>query len=151
MCRVMRVHPSGFYAWMKQPESLRAQENNRLLGLIRASYAASGGIYGSRRIHRDLMEINESCGENRVARLMQKNGIKALRGYKKPRYKAGYPAQLSPNHLDRQFTMGAPDQAWVTDITYIRTHEGWLYLAVVLDLFSRQVIGWSMKAAWPGK
>jgi len=147
MCRVMRVHPSGFYAWLKQPESLRAKENNRLLGLIRASYSASGGIYGSRRIHRDLMEMNESCGENRVARLMQKNGIKALRGYKKPRYKAGHPAQLSPNHLDRQFTMDAPDQAWVTDITYIRTHEGWLYLAVVLDLFSRQVIGWSMKSS----
>jgi len=145
MCRVMRVHPSGFYAWMKEPESARAKANKHLLGLIRASYAASGGIYGSRRIHRDLMEMNECCGENRVARLMQDNGIKALRGYKKPRYKAGHPAQLSPNHLDRQFTMEGPDQAWVTDITYIRTHQGWLYLTVVLDLFSRQVIGWSMK------
>jgi putative transposase len=141
----MRVHPSGFYAWLKEPESARAKANKVLLGLIRASYAASGGIYGSRRIHCDLMEMGEICGENRVARLMQVNGIKAIRGYKKPRYKIGHPAQLSPNHLVRQFTVDAPDQVWVTDITYIRTHEGWLYLAVVLDLFSRQVIGWSMK------
>ena len=130
---------------MKAPESARDKANKHLLALIRASYAASGGIYGSKRIHRDLMEMNVCCGENRVARLMHDNGIKALRGYKKPRYKTGHPAQLSPNLLDRQFTMEEPDQAWVTDITYIRTHEGWLYLAVVLDLFSRQVIGWSMK------
>lgn len=78
-----------------------------------------------------------SCSENRVARLMNKHGTKALRGYKKPRYKTG--------HLNRQFTTDAPNQIWVTDITYIRTHQGWLYLAVIVDLFSRQVISWSMK------
>ena len=146
MCRVMRVHHSGFYAWLHKPESARSKKNKHLLSLIRASYAASAGIYGSRRIHCDLQEMGESCGENRVARLMQKHGIKAIRGYKKPRYRAGYPAQLAPNHLGRQFTVDAPNQVWVTDITYIRTHEGWLYLAVIVDLFSRQVIGWSMKA-----
>jgi len=141
----MRVHHSGFYSWLRKPESCRTKENKRLLGLIRDSYNASHGIYGSKRIHCDLQELGESCSENRVARLMNKAGIKAVRGYKKPRYKVGHPAFSYPNHLKRQFTVAAPNQAWVTDITYIRTHQGWLYLAVIVDLFSRQVIGWSMK------
>jgi len=145
MCRVMRVHHSGFYAWLHEPESSRAKENKRLLGLILDSYNASDGIYGSRRVYFDLQEMGESCSENRIARLMKQHGIKAVRGYKKPRYKTGHPAQSSPNHLNRQFTVAAPNQTWVTDITYIRTHQGWLYLAVIVDLFSRQVIGWSMK------
>lgn len=142
---MMRVHHSGFYAWLHEPDSPRTKENNRLIGLIRASYSSSDGVYGSRRIYCDLQEMGEVCSENRVARLMKKHGIKAVRGYKKPRYKTGHPAQSSPNHLNRKFTVDAPNQTWVTDITYIRTHQGWLYLAVIVDLFSRQVIGWSMK------
>ena len=85
-----------------------------------------------------------ACGENRVARLMRAAGIKSVRGYKRPRYKVGKPALVAPNQLQRQFQHDEPDQAWVTDITYIRTLEGWLYLAVVLDLHSRAVVGWSM-------
>jgi putative transposase len=146
MCRVLRIHRSGFYAWLKEPLSERAKEDKRLLSTIRTSYLASGGIYGSPRIHRDLLEAGERCGENRVARLMRECGLRALRGYKKPRNKsAGKLAVIAPNRLEQQFSVQNPDQAWVTDITYLRTHEGWLYLAVVLDLHSRMIVGWSMK------
>lgn len=85
------------------------------------------------------------CGKKRVARLMQAAKLRSVRGYKRPRYRAGKPAVAAPNRLRRQFTVAHPDQAWVTDITYIRTYEGWLYLAVVIDLYSRTVVGWSMK------
>jgi putative transposase len=145
MCRVLRVQRSGFYAWLKRPLSERVKENRRLIELIRKSYLASGGSYGSPRIHKDLVEAGETCSENRVARLMRKHGLKALRGYKRPRHKYGKPSVLMPNRLGQQFTVESPDQAWATDITYIRTYEGWLYLAVVLDLYSRMVVGWSMK------
>jgi len=146
MCRVLRVHRSGYYTWLKQPLSDRAREDRRLVSLIKIAYAGSGGIYGSPRIYKDLREQGERCGENRVARLMRVNRIRAQRGYKKPRYKAGKPVIAAPNQLKQQFEVQAPDQAWVADITYIRTYEGWLYLAVVIDLYSRMVIGWSMKA-----
>ena len=146
MCRVLRIQRSGYYAWIKEPESPRAKENRRLLGVIKTSYLASGGIYGSPRVHRDLLEAGERCGENRVARLMREAGIRALRGYKKPRSRySGKLSVIAPNRLEQQFLANSPDQTWVTDITYLRTHEGWLYLAVVLDLHSRMVVGWSMK------
>lgn len=141
MCHVLRVQRSGFYAWLKQPLSARAKDNEHLFQLIREFYLASGGSYGSPRIHKYLMEFGEICGEKRVARLMKVLGLKALRGYKKPRQTYGQPSILVPNRLEQQFTFSSPDQAWVTDITYIRTYEGWLYLAVVLDLFSRMVVG----------
>jgi len=146
MCRVLGVARSGFYAWVHRPLSEQALENRRLLELIRASWIASGGIYGSPRVVRDLREAGERVGENRVARLMKENKIRAIRGYKRPRHRAGKPAVLAPNRLKRQFTVARPDAAWVTDITYIRTWEGWLYLAIVIDLHSRMVVGWSMKA-----
>ncbi len=145
LCRIMGVHRSGFYAWPKTPLSEKAKEDNRLLGLIRESYLESGGIYGSPRIHKDLREAGERCGENRVARLMKHHGIRALRGYKRPRRMSHKAPVAAPNQLQQQFDVAAPDQVWVTDITYIRTYEGWLYLAVVIDLFSRRVLGWSMK------
>lgn len=145
MCRVMRVHRSGYYSWLKQPKSKREKENDRLLGLIQKSYLASGGIYGSPRVHRDLKEAGEPCGENRIARIMKYSRIKALRGYKRPRLKAGKAATIAPNLLRQVFTTSKPDQSWATDITYIRTYEGWLYRAVVIDLYSRMVVGWSMK------
>jgi putative transposase len=107
---------------------------------------ASGKSYGSPRVHRDLMETGERCGVKRVARLMNTGGLKALRSYKRPRYCAGKPSITSPNRLKQVFAVQTPNEAWVTDITYIRTYEGWLYLAVVIDLLSRMVIGWSMKS-----
>ena len=145
MCRVLRVQRSGFYAWLKEPLSARAREDARLLGLIRQFWLASGGAYGSPRIHDDLVEAGERVGCKRVERLMRQHRIRALSATKRRRYRGGRPAVIAPNRLQQQFTVQQPDQAWVTDITYIRTHEGWLYLAVVVDLYSRRVIGWSMK------
>jgi putative transposase len=146
MCRVLKVHRSGYYAWLAQPKSLRAMADETLLVQIKQFFEDSHGTYGSPRIHRDLREHGISCGEKRVARLMRKGRLRSVCGYKHPHYKAGKPATAAPNRLERQFTVAGPDQAWVTDITYIRTYEGWLYLAVVLDLYSSAVVGWAMKA-----
>lgn len=145
LCRVLQVARAGFYQWLHEPDSAHAKEDARLLSLIRDSYAASGGVYGSRRVLGDLREIGEQCGKHRVARLMRAHRLKAQRGYKAPRPIAGRPSLLAPNHLNREFSVDQPDKAWVTDITYIRTWQGWLYLAVVIDLYSRRVVGWSMK------
>lgn len=145
MCRVLKVHRSGYYAWKIKPLSDRAIEDAALLIEIRQSYAQSHGIYGSPRIYCDLRETGFACGENRVARIMRIASIKSIRGYRKPRFKSGKPDIAAPNRLQQQFTVSKPDETWVTDITYIRTHEGWLYLAVVIDLYSRAIIGWSMK------
>ncbi|WP_202959069.1 MULTISPECIES: IS3 family transposase [Dickeya] len=145
MCRVLNVARAGFYAWLHNPVSARDKDNERLLMLIRDSYSLSGGVYGYRRVHGDLNEIGETCGKNRVSRIMQLNRIKAVRGYKAPRRIAGRPSVVAPNRVQRQFTVVRANQVWVTDITYIRTWQGWLYLAVVIDLFARNVVGWSMK------
>ncbi|MHA1067253.1 IS3 family transposase [Enterobacter ludwigii] len=145
MCRVLCVARAGFYAWLHNPVSARDKDNQRLLTLIRDSYSLSGGVYGYRRVHGDLNEIGETCGKNRVGRIMQLNRIKAVRGYKVPRRIAGRPSVVAPNRVQRQFTVVRANQVWVTDITYIRTWQGWLYLAVVIDLFARNVVGWSMK------
>jgi putative transposase len=144
MCQILEVAASGFYAWIHRPLSDRAIEDERLLELIRASYAASGRIYGSPRIFLDLREAGEYLGRKRVARIMKEHGIRAIRGYKTPRNVVGIASAIAPNLLQRQFTVEQPDFAWVTDITYIRTWQGWLYLAVVMDLHSRMIIGWSM-------
>jgi putative transposase len=145
MCRVLRASRSGFYQWLHKPLSDRAIEDLRLLALIRASYVASGGVYGAPRVFLDLREAGERCGKHRVARLMRIHKIKALRGYKAPRPIAGRLSIIAPNKLQREFTVARADIVWVTDITYIRTWQGWLYLAVVVDLYSRKVVGWSMK------
>ncbi|EEA8680644.1 IS3 family transposase [Salmonella enterica subsp. enterica] len=145
MCRVLNVARAGFYAWLHNPVSARDKDNQRLLMLIRDSYSLSGGVYDYRRVHGDLNEIGETCGKNRVGRIMQLNRIKAVRGYKAPRRIAGRPSVVAPNRVQRQFTVVRANQVWVTDITYIRTWQGWLYLAVVIDLFARNVVGWSMK------
>jgi putative transposase len=147
MCRVLRVTRSGYYAWSRQPHSARAIEDQRLLGLIRESYAASDRVYGSPRIFDDLKEAGEHVGRKRIERIMRENRIRAVLGYRRPRYVAGTPAVAYPNRLQRGFTVDRSDRAWVTDITYIRTWEGWLYLAVVVDLHSRKVVGWSMKSS----
>jgi putative transposase len=142
---MLEVQRSGFYAWVHKPLSDRALEDQRLLTIIKTSYAASHGIYGSPRVFLDLRELGEICGKHRVAKIMRVNGIKALRGYKTPRSLSGRPSIVAPNILNREFTVAQPDAAWVTDITYIRTWQGWLYLAVVVDLYSRMIVGWSMK------
>lgn len=146
MCRVLCVARAGFYAWLHHPVSARDKDNQRLLTLIRDSYSLSGGVYGYRRVHGDLNEIGETCGKNRVSRIMQLNRIKAVRGYKAPRRIVGRPSVVAPNRVQRQFTVVRANQVWVTDITYIRTWQGWLYLAVMIDLWSRSVIGWSMSS-----
>ncbi|WP_439253961.1 IS3 family transposase [Pseudomonas monteilii] len=146
LCQTLKVHPSGYYVWLAEPQSARAKEDHRLLGLMKHAWLESGGVYGYRKIHDDLRELGETCGRNRVGRLMQAEGLRSQTGYRRrPAFYGGKPTVASPNHLARQFKVSEPNKVWVTDITYIRTYEGWLYLAVVLDLFSRQVIGWSMK------
>jgi putative transposase len=145
MCRLLGVSRSGFYQWLRNPLSDRALEDQRLLGLIRAAYAASHGVYGAPRIFLDLREAGETCSKHRVARIMRANNIKALHGYRTPRYTRGHTSLLTPNTLQRGFTVPRPNTAWVTDITYVRTWEGWLYLAVVMDLYFRRIIGWPTK------
>ncbi|MEM0514665.1 IS3 family transposase [Pseudoalteromonas sp. YIC-827] len=146
LCKMFDVHPSGYYAWNKQPQSKRAKANQRLTGLIKQFWLESGGVYGYRKVHSDLRDVGEKCGVNRVYRLMRDEGLKAQVGYRKPRHRGGDSHIVVPNRLQRQFNPESPDESWVTDITHIRTHEGWLYLAVVVDLFSRKVIGWSMQS-----
>ncbi|WHP06690.1 IS3 family transposase [Acinetobacter corruptisaponis] len=146
LCSTLDVHHSGYYAWLKRPYSKTSKRQEQLVGLIKQFWLESGGVYGYRKIYCDLKDVGESCGINRVHRLMKANGLKSQRGYRKPRVHAGIPSVVAANTLDRQFNPAHPNRLWVTDITYIRTHEGWLYLAVVIDLFSRLVVGWSMKS-----
>ncbi|EBP4364261.1 IS3 family transposase [Salmonella enterica] len=146
LCRVLNVHPSGFYSWLQQSHSQRHQADLRLAGQIKQFWLESGCVYGYRKIHLDLRDSGQQCGVNRVWRLMKRVGIKAQVGYRSPRARKGEVSIVSPNRLQRQFNPDVPDERWVTDITYIRTHEGWLYLAVVVDLFSRKIIGWSMQS-----
>ena len=145
LCSVMAVHPSGYYAWKQQPQSDKARDDQRLLGLLKQAWLESGCVYGYRKLTLDMRDLGETCGKHRVARLLRQEGLRSQTGYRRRAGgRGGKPAVVAPNYLDRQFTPERPNQSWVTDITYIRTHVGWLYLAVVLDLFSRQVIGWSM-------
>jgi putative transposase len=146
MCRLLRVHPSGFYTWLKNPLSRRANEDKRQTELLLKAWEESGKVYGYRKLHDDLLDQGEMCCPNRVARLTRLAGIKAQIGYKRrPGIYGGRPSVVVDNTLDRQFDVTAPDTAWVTDITYIRTCEGFAYLAVVIDLYSRRVIGWALQ------
>jgi putative transposase len=142
----MGVARSGYYAWLKKPESDRAKEDKRLLRLIRASFAASQGVYGAPRVFLDLREAGETCSKHRVARLMRENDIRAQPGYRTRRSDAGKPVKLIPDLVKRNFEVSRPNRVWVSDITYIRTWEGWLYLAIVMDLFSRKIIGWATRS-----
>ena len=147
MCRCLRIHPSGFYAWLKNPLSRRAKEDVRQTELLRKAWKESGKVYGYRKLHDDLLDQGETCCPNRVARLAKLAGIKAQIGYKRrPGMYSGKPSVVVDNTLDRQFDVEAPDRVWVTDITYIKTLEGFAYLAVVIDLYSRRVVGWSMQS-----
>jgi len=147
MCGVLEVARAGYYEWLRNPLSKRAKEDARLLRLIRASYNASHGVYGSARIFLDLREAGETCSKHRVARIMRENKIRALHGYRTRRYVAAKPSAVLPDLVKRNFDVIRPNRVWVTDITYIRTWQGWLYLAVVMDLFSRMIVGWSVASA----
>jgi len=145
MCRLLEVSPSAYYAWRGRPESQRVREDRRLLVEIRAIHSAKREVYGSPRIHAELKAQGLRLGEKRVARLMRDHDIRAKQ---KRKFKATTNSRhchpVAPNLLERDFEASAPDQKWVADITYIPTREGWLYLAAILDLYSRYVVGWSM-------
>ena len=141
----MEVHPSGYYEWLHAPQSDREIEDGKLTTQIRQFWVESGGHSGYRNLHLDLMEAHILCGRDRVLRLMRQANISAVRGYKKPKgIYGGKPHLVAPNVLDREFEVDQPNQWWVSDITYIHTHEGFLFLAVVMDLFARNIVGWSM-------
>jgi transposase InsO family protein len=141
------VSPSGFYDWLDRPESNRCLENRTLTEKIKRSHQQSREIYGSPKIHEDLVAIGETCSVNRVARLMKAADIKSKMARKFViTTDSKNTLQPAPDLLKRRFTADNYNEVWVTDTTFIGSREGWLYLAVILDLFSRQVIGWSMSA-----
>ena len=144
MCRVLRVSRSGYYRWHRGPESRRAREDRKLRVAIRAIYHRSGGRYGSPRVHQELRQQGVLCGEKRVARLMKEEGLQARRGRRFRRTTCAVSGRrVAPNRLNQEFSVAHPDTVWAGDITYLWTREGWLYLAVLLDLCSRRVVGWS--------
>ena len=148
MCEALGVSRSGFHAWLTRPPSKRAGADEETGARVRASFIASDRTYGARRVWRDVLAEGISCGLHKIERLMRAQALRA-----RPR-RRGLPkdegdrlmAALSPNLLDRQFTAQRPNQKWIADFTYVWTAEGWLYVAAVIDLFSRRVVGWSMKA-----
>lgn len=148
LCETLDVSRSGFYAWLTRTPSARQCYNEALSSEVRSSFLQSDRTYGARRVWHDLLAAGHACGLHRVERLMQKQGLRA-----RPR-RRGLPQDrgdrllgaMAPNVLDRQFSASAPNQKWVADFTYIWTAEGWLYVAVVLDLYSRRAVGWSMHA-----
>ena len=141
------MHFSGFYAWLKEPLSHRAQEDVRQTELIRQAWTESGKVYGYRKLTDDLRDQGKQVSENRIARLASLAGIAAQVGYRRrPGRYGGKPAIVAENRLEQQFSTSQPDQVRVTDITDIKIHEGWLYSCVVIDLFSRRVVGWSAQS-----
>lgn len=145
MCRCLSVSKSGFYAWTKLSPSARSVRDGELSERIREIHAASRGTYGSPRIHQELLADGESVGHKRIERLMRQNGLAGRHVRRRCATTTRDAADpVADNVLDRAFETSAPNQVWVGDITYIPTHEGWLYLAVLIDLFSRRVVGWSM-------
>jgi len=148
MCAVLQVSPSGFYEWFGRPPSRRARANEKLTGLIRQSFEASDRTYGSRRVWRDLQAWGERCGIHRVERLMHAARLAARKKRRRLPSDTGVRPEhrIAPNLLQRTFEADAPNRKWLADFTYVWTAEGWLYVAVVLDLYSRRVVGWSMKS-----
>ncbi len=147
MAKLFGVSKSGFYTWLKRGESQRECEDKRLLVLIKESFDRSRQTYGCRRIHADLKDQGETCGRGRVERLMKENNIRPKMKRKfVVTTQSKHNKPIHGNHLQRQFHSAQPNQRWVSDITYIPTVEGWLYLAVIMDLFSRKIIGWAMSS-----
>jgi len=148
LCEALGVSRSGFHAWLKRGPSARSRMDEALLPAVRSSFTTSARTYGARRVWRDVLEAGFSCGLHKIERLMRANALRA-----RPRRRAlpkddgsRITAAIAPNVLDRQFTADQPNRKWIADFTYIWTAEGWLYVAAVIDLFSRRVVGWSMKA-----
>ncbi|MFT7619249.1 MAG: putative transposase [Planctomycetota bacterium] len=145
MCRQLGISRQGYYAWRKRPESNRSKENRRLLSSIRDISKESRGTYGSPRVHAEICDRGDNAGLNRIARIMASNGICGR--VKRKSFKLRLQAKETmpaPNILDRQFKPTTKNETWASDITYLRTNEGWLFLRVVIDLFSRRVVGWAM-------
>jgi len=147
MCRVLGVSASGYYAWRSRPESLRARENRDLSAQIRDIHTDSGGVYGAPRVHAVLRSLGRMIGRNRVARLMRAAGLRGLaalpRRVRTTDSRHCYP--IAPNRIGRSFTASAPNQVWLADLTYVPTGEGWLYLAALIDMHTRKVVGWAMR------
>ena len=149
LCEALGVSRSGFHAWLRRSPGKRSLADEAMLPVVRASFVSSARTYGARRVWRDVLESGVSCGLHKIERLMRANALRA-----RPRRRAlpkdagqRLTAAIAPNVLDRQFTADQPNRKWIADFTYIWTAEGWLYVAAVIDLFSRRVVGWSMKAA----
>ena len=145
MCRLLGVSRSGYYAWCNREETVRQRRDRALMPLVRRVHLESRGVYGARKIHRELRAQGEACGRHKVARLMRQAGLK---GCPKRRFRRldehppSYP--MAHNLLQQDFAARHVDERWASDITYISTRQGWLYLAVVMDLYSRRIVGWSM-------
>ena len=147
ICEALGVSRSGFHAWLNRSPSKRAQEDEVLLAGIRSSFAGSDRTYGARRVWHDVLAEGLDVGLHRIERLMRQEGLRARprrRGLPKD---AGQRRVISPNILDRDFVASVPNQKWIADFTYIWTAQGWLYVAAVIDLYSRRVVGWSMSAS----
>ena len=151
MCKVLNVSSSGYYAWRQRPVSAREMANQELVRAIEAAYNSSYATYGSPRIYHELRAQGVACSENRVARLMRLRGIRAKQARQyKATTKRDKAHPVVPNLLKRNFVADRPNQIWLADITYIRTLQGWLYLAAILDLYSRQIAGWAMSDRMTG-
>ena len=148
LCEALGVSRSGFYAWLGRAPSVRARRHATMSPVVRTSFLASDGTYGARRVWRDVLEAGHACGLHQVEGLMRAQALRARpRRRSRPLDTGTRPTQPpATNVLDRQFHAAAPNQKWVADFTYVWTTEGWLYVAVVLDLFSRRVVGWAMQA-----
>ncbi len=145
MCQVLGVSENGYYNWRKRGKSQRKRDDDSIAERIEDAYDANRGVYGSPRIHVELKAQGIHCGRKRIVRLMQEKGISARRKRCKARTtNSNHSSPIAPNLLERDFAADAPNKKWVTDITYIATYEGWLYLAGVLDTYSRKIIGWAM-------
>lgn len=146
MCEALGVSRSGFFAWLIRPPSVRAKSDEILGAHIRNSFLQSDRTYGARRVWHDVLAEGFSCGLHKVERLMRIQALKARPRRRRLPKDAGERATIAGNALDRQFGAAAPNQKWVADFTYIWTAQGWLYVAAVLDLYSRRIVGWSMSA-----
>jgi putative transposase len=145
MCQVLEVSENGYYNWRKRGKSQRKQDDDYLTERIEDAYHTNRGVYGSPRIHAELKAQGIHCGRKRIVRLMQEKGISARRKRRKARTtNSNHSSPIAPNLLERDFEASAPNKKWVTDITFIATWEGWLYLAGVLDTYSRKLVGWAM-------
>ncbi len=144
-CALVGISRSAFYAWCRRSPSRRAHANTRLVREMERIHQEVDRSYGSPRMRDDLVASGLACGRNRVARLMRAHGIRAKQARRyRPTTDSAHAQPVAPNLLDRQFAVAAPNQVWASDVTYIWTHEGWVYLAVILDLFSRRVVGWHL-------